>query len=76
MSKSYHVRKVWIFITILIVVLGQLLIQGANDLEKGGSLAEKIYSALIKNSIEQYNPYMLYMNGIRQDGNPGKRILY
>lgn len=76
MKKSFRVRKSWILIIVFIFILGQLFIQGMYDLEKSDSLGEKVYIALIKNGIEQYNPYMLYINDVREDGNLTKKFLY
>ena len=76
MKKSFRVRKSWILIIVFTFILGQLFIQGMYDLEKSDSLGEKVYIALIKNGIEHYNPYMLYINDVREDGNLTKKFLY
>lgn len=71
MDISYKLKKYGIFIFVFLLVLVQLLMRAANDIENSigdsvenrETLGEKLYSAAIKQGIKLSSPYMLYLSG-------------
>lgn len=76
MDISYKLKKYGIFIFVFLLVLVQLLMRAANDIENSigdsvenrETLGEKLYSAAIKQGIKLSSPYMLYLSGGEKNG--------
>ena len=76
MDISYKLKKYGTFIFIFLLVLVQLLMRAANDIENSigdgaenrETLGERLYSAAIKQGIKLSSPYMLYLSGGGKSG--------
>lgn len=62
------IKKRWIFIFVFLLISAQLFLRAVYEIENNESIGEKIYSLAIKNGVEIYNPYMLYLNGEWEGG--------
>ena len=78
MDISYKVKRYGIFIFVFLLVLVQLLMRAANDIENSigdgaenrETLGEKLYSVAIKQGIKLSSSYMLYLSGDEKSGMP------
>lgn len=70
MDINYKVKKYGIFIFVFLLVLVQLLMRAANDIENSNreTLGERLYSAAIKQGIKLSSPYTLYLSGDEKNG--------
>lgn len=68
MNIGYQVKKRWLFIAIFLLASIQLFTRAISDIENNDSLGENMYNATLKNGIELYNPYVLYINGEWKSG--------
>lgn len=74
MKKSYNIRKCWILIIFFGFVTGLLFMRSIYDFVKDGALWGNVYASFFRHGIERYSPYMLYMDGVWEDGDLTKRL--
>lgn len=74
MKKSYNIRKSWILVIFFGFVTGLLFMWSIYDFVKDGALWRNMYASFFRHGIERCNPYMLYMDGVWEDGDLTKRF--
>lgn len=74
MNIRYKVKKRRILAGVFVLVAAQLLMRAIHDIGNNGPLGGKLYGSAIRQGIELYNPYMLYVNGEWGGGNPAETL--
>ncbi len=76
MDINYKIKKYGVFIAIFLIVLVQLLMRAANDIENTivnstenkETLGEKLYNIAINQGIKLSSPYIVYLSGGEKKG--------